>query len=145
MIPSLEGQFGQIKTSYLLCENHFSLIRFLFLCLHAWDNYLVYNLLSVYISSSSQIWCKWVQTQKLIITVSVKIMHIYNVCFNHKCPCSIMRCCAKCTHYVTGYKKSLKWHKQGFIQQCTKKSSSVATQNRLSLFSSNAKLLFTSK
>lgn len=79
-------------------KNHFSLVGFLLSLLSLMPNPEIITLFivhSLWPFCFTQNLCKWNQALKIIITLSVKIMHIYNVCFNHQFQCSIMRCCAQ--------------------------------------------------
>lgn len=144
--PPLGSPFGKVT---LREQSHFSLAEFLFLFLHAtpWDNYLVYNPLSAAVSDSTQISCKCSPVPKIIITVSDKIMHSYNVCYIHKCPCSVMRCCLQ--EYTTLHNSlSVSSEMAQIMLQSrlhTEETSSVATHSRFSLSDSYAKWLFTLK
>lgn len=97
---------------------------------------------------STQILCKW--THALIITVSVRIMHSYNVRFIHTVSAyaALWGGVFKNTqHYVTVLSESTEMAQIALqtTQHGEEASSSVATQNTFSLCGSDAKWLLTSK
>lgn len=97
---------------------------------------------------STQILCKW--THALIITVSVRIMHSYNVRFIHTVSAyaALWGGVFKNTqHYVTVLSESTEMAQIALqtTQHGEEASSSVATQNTFSLCGSDAKWLLTLK
>lgn len=77
----------------------------------------VYNPLSVAISDSTQSLCKYSQALKIILTISVRIMHSYDVCFI-QCLYNIIRCVQE---YTALYNNQSESTEMAQIMLCTER------------------------